>query len=409
MNHEIAPLVYIKNLIQFSIKQRREIEMIVMRNLKQVLADAAADCDFYKDKVPPFPFLTKEDVRNNIHTGMISNRYIGDPRLIVEKTSGSADEAVSFAYLQGFHRYARMVFPFLVNTNWRWGDRFCLLTTLHCSRDRCSTQGLPSYVNQVKIPTSDHIFTDQEVLGRVSTLLKDNQGAIIHADPFYLCAAASYLEATGVQLSFKGISSTYELLTPYVKRYLEKIFTCKVFDNYGCSEFGPIAFACGHESKHIFENAVFVEIVDRGRYMDEEVGEIVVTSLDNPAMPLIRYRTGDLGKWIIGPCGCKRTAKRMEIMGRMAQCVSLKGIWYTEKDFAQLMDVPGVLLYQLVQGKDSLAFNIFLEKGHKDRQDKIRCEIKDRFAGLTQKAVSVIFVEHLSPAHSGKFKTVFSV
>ncbi len=410
MTNEIEALAYIKGLAQFSLLKREEVDAFVQSRLRQTLRDAVENCDFYKGKQNPFLFLTKEEVRGNIDAGLISNKHLGHPCLVLDRTSGSAGDTVPFAYLQGFQRYARMVFPFMLNTPWRWGDRYCIFSTVHCSRDRCSTNDLPSYVNQIKIPTSDNIFMDKDILDQASAILRGNQETIIHADPFYLCAVVSCLDAQGVRLSFKGISSTYELLTPYVKRYLERIFQCRVFDSYGCSEFGPVAFGCERDGKHIFEGSVFVEIVDKGRYFDSDVGEIVVTSLENPAMPFIRYRTGDLGKLITGPCGCGRTAKMIEIYGRDSQCISFKSVLYSERDIARLMDIPGVLLYQLTQSGADLAFNILLEKGYADhgKQNKIERAIKNKFGGLGVGHISVVFVSHLRPENSGKFKTVIS-
>jgi colanic acid/amylovoran biosynthesis glycosyltransferase len=418
---EAQALSYIDKMAKFFFMKREDVDEIVRIKLKGVLKDASANCRFYKDRKTS-QFLTKEDVRNNIHTGMISSKYVEHPGLTFDRTSGSAGDTVPYAYLRGFHRYARMIYPFLINTDFRWGDKYCVFTTLHCSRDRCSADNLPYYVNRVKIPTSDNIFMDKKVLERASSILKDDPEAIIHADPFYLCAVASYLDRKRVKLSLKGVSSTYELLTPSVKRYLEKIFNCLVFDSYGCSEFGPMAFACEHGAKHVFENSVFVEIVDKGRYLDPEVGEIVVTSLENSAMPLIRYRTGDLGKYIKGPCRCKRAAKRIEIYGRDHQCVSFKGVLYSERDIANLLDIPGVLLYQLIQyschSRESgnliqndryLAFNILPENGYagRDQQNRIKQEIKNRTGRLTAGKVSVNFTGHLYPEKSGKFKSLF--
>ena len=406
---EAAALAYIDKMAEFFFMKKKDIDEIVGRKLKEVLKDASANCSFYKNHKTPFLFLTKEDVRNNIHTGMISQKYIEHPGLVFDRTSGSAGDTVPYAYLRGFDRYTRMVYPFLINTDWKWGDRYCVFTTVHCSRDRCSTDNLPYYVNRVKIPTSDNIFTDKKILEQASAILKDNQGAIIHADPFYLCAVASYLDRRGGKLSLKGISSTYELLTSSVKRYLGKVFNCRVFDSYGCSEFGPIAFACEYGGKHVFENSVFVEIVDKGRYLDPDVGEIVVTSLDNPAMPLIRYRTGDFGKYITRSCECKRAAKLIEIYGRDHQCVSFKGVLYSERDIAKLLDIPGVLLYQLIQNDNNLVFDILLKKGYagRDKLNKVRREIKNAFGGLAVGNISVTFVSHIKPEKSGKFKTIF--
>lgn len=410
MTDEAAALAYINQIAKFSFNPREETDKTVRIKLKGVLEDASMNCVFYKGHNFSGQFLAKDDVRNNIHAGMISLKYADHPDLVFDRTSGSVGDTVPYAYLRGFHRYARMVFPFLINLGWKWADKYCVFTTVHCSKDRCSTDDLPYYVNRVKIPTSDDIFMDREVLDRASAILRENQGTIVHGDPFYLCAVASYLDRNERCFSLKGISSTYEFLTPHVKRYLERIFRCRVFDSYGCSEFGSIAFACPQGGKHIFEDSVFVEVVDKGRYLDPDVGEIVVTSLENPAMPLIRYRTGDLGKLITGHCGCQRTTKMIEIYGRDSQFVSFQGVLYSERDIAGLMDIPGVLLYQLSQSGGDLAFHILLEKGYagNDQREKIEQEIKNRFGKFGTERILVDFVSHIRPGKSGKFKTVIS-
>ncbi len=218
-----------------------------------------------------------------------------------------------------------------------------MLTSVHCSKDRCSEDNLPYYVNRIKIPTSDNIFTDKNILQQASVILKDNQEAIIHADPFYLCAVASYLERRGVKLSCQGISSTYELLTPSIKRYRKRFSIAGSLIVTVARNLVLLHLPASGAQSMSLKNSVLVEIVDKGRYLDPDVGQIVVTSLENPAMPLIRYRTGDLGKYITRSCGCKRKTQVIEVYGRENQCVSFKGILYSERDIAKLLDIPGVL------------------------------------------------------------------
>lgn len=400
MNDEIAALTYIKELAQFSLKSREEIDAFVEQKLDQVIHDSSRNCDFYKNRDISTTILTKEQVRDNIHTGMISNAHLGHPCLVVEKTSGSTADAVPFAYLMGFERYARMVFAFMINTNWRWGNEYCVLSTLHCSRDRCSTEDLPDFVNRVKIPTSENIFQDVETQKNAAAILRDHQDSVVHCDPLYLCAVALYCERHDLKLSFKGISSTYELLTPAVQRYLERIFNCKVFDNYGCSEFGPIAFGCPQGHKHIYESTVLVEIINKGRYLDPEVGEIIVTSLDNPAMPLIRYCTGDVGKLLHDICSCGRTARMLEICGRKNQSVNIDGILYTERDIAQLMNIPGVVVYQFAKNNQDILVDVILEPGY--RAAHVEVDIRN----IIKEIKAVRFFDHIKPEPSGKFKSV---
>jgi radical SAM protein with 4Fe4S-binding SPASM domain len=414
---EIAALGHLRKTAAFSFLKRVKIDEIVALKLQAVIGTALRECSFYKSKaskirtkkgLASFGLLSKEDVRNNIHTGLISQKYAEDPALVLDRTSGTGGDIVPFAYVRGFDRYVRMVHPFLINTDWKWGERYCVLTTFHCSREKCSTNDLPYYVDRSKIPTSDDIFRDKAVLERAVSLLKEDQGALVHADPFYLCAVAFYMNRMNIKIALKGISSTYELLPPQVQRYLEKTFRCRVFDNYGCSEFGPIAFSCQKGHKHIFEDAVFVEIVDKGRYRDPDVGEIVVTSLNNPAMPLIRYRTGDLGKCMTQACTCKRMSRTMEVHGRVDQCLLLNDVLYTERDIAQFLDIPGVLLYQLTREGNEFDLKVLLEDADRSlvHQKTVRKVIEDRWMRIAGRRVSVLFVDHLTPEKSGKFKTI---
>ena len=80
---------------------------------------------------------------------------------------------------------------------------------------------------------------------------------------------------------------------------------------------GPgVAFECEFQNGlHIWEDAFIVEIVDPVTLEplpDGEVGELVMTSLDREAMPLIRYRTRDLTRFLPGDCACGRTHRRLD-------------------------------------------------------------------------------------------------
>lgn len=96
--------------------------------------------------------------------------------------------------------------------------------------------------------------------------------------------------------NLKSVISTCGHLTDDTRKLLSETFKAKVFNEYGCGEFGPIAQECAHGSMHMsFENQI-VEILDNDNNpcVPGEVGNIVVTELHNKAMPLIRYKIGDL-------------------------------------------------------------------------------------------------------------------
>ena len=95
---------------------------------------------------------------------------------------------------------------------------------------------------------------------------------------------------------------------------------------------GPgVAFECKEQNgMHIWEDYYIVEIVDPDTLEpvpEGEVGELVLTTLNREAMPLLRYRTRDLTRILPGPCPCGRQHKRLDRMkGRSDDMIILKGV-----------------------------------------------------------------------------------
>ena len=95
---------------------------------------------------------------------------------------------------------------------------------------------------------------------------------------------------------------------------------------------GPgVAFECIYQNGlHLWEDCFILEIVDPETLEpveEGEIGELVLTTLDRDAMPLIRYRTRDLTRIIPGPCPCGRTHRRIDrIKGRSDDMFIVKGV-----------------------------------------------------------------------------------
>jgi phenylacetate-CoA ligase len=107
---------------------------------------------------------------------------------------------------------------------------------------------------------------------------------------------------------------------------LERAFNCPAVEAYGMTEFGVIAYPCSRDSLHIDTSSMFLEIVDAdGKVLQEgQQGEIVVSSLSNRAMPLLRYRTGDLGALELTKCCCGSSAPCLtQLSGRIIRCLRL--------------------------------------------------------------------------------------
>ncbi|MGA1867629.1 MAG: phenylacetate--CoA ligase family protein [bacterium] len=112
----------------------------------------------------------------------------------------------------------------------------------------------------------------------------------------------------------KAIFCTAESLYSHQKRLMAQILNSPAVNEYGCSESGGFAYECSEGNLHISTENVYVEFESNNKQVPPgELGEIIVTNLNNFYMPLIRYRVGDMGKYHKKPCLCGRGLPTMEI------------------------------------------------------------------------------------------------
>lgn len=161
---------------------------------------------------------------------------------------------------------------------------------------------------------------ERQTLEKVSTL----DPVIIHGKPSSL---TNFLEMRDrcdpsgtVPIRPKVVVTGAEQLLPEVRERLGQGFACPVFDAYGLAEVGPIACECtAHKGLHVDDDEIVVEIVGKdGPVAPGESGEIVITNLCDWTMPILRYRTGDVGRMTYEPCECGLTSPRiLELEGRV--------------------------------------------------------------------------------------------
>ena len=159
----------------------------------------------------------------------------------------------------------------------------------------------------------------------------------------------------------KSILLSADYVPAAVVREIERIWGCPVFNHYGMTEMGlGGAVDCGARSGgHIREADLYVEIVHPVTGIplpDGEPGELVFTTLTRSGMPLIRYRSGDLSRFIPESCPCGSVLKRLErVKGRLAGMVHLGGtdlVSMADLDEA-LFPLPGLLNFQAFVSKDN--------------------------------------------------------
>ena len=155
----------------------------------------------------------------------------------------------------------------------------------------------------------------------------------IHCTPSYAMHLSEVAEEMKTSLdSLKTGIFGAEAWSESTRKNLENRLGLTAYDSYGMSElFGPgVAFECQErDGLHIWHDSYFVEIIDPRTgdvVSDGERGELVVTPLVKEAMPLLRYRTGDVTMLMEDGCLCKRGKKLARITGRSDDMLVIRGI-----------------------------------------------------------------------------------
>jgi phenylacetate-CoA ligase len=164
-------------------------------------------------------------------------------------------------------------------------------------------------------------------------MIRDFGVTTIHCTPSYAMHLSEVAEDMHASLdSLKTGIFGAEPWSEMMRSSLEERLGVTAFDSYGLSElFGPgVAFECPErDGLHIWHDAYLVEIINpktEEQLSDGERGELVVTPLLKEAMPLLRYRTGDITMKMEDGCLCRRGQKIGRITGRSDDMLVIRGI-----------------------------------------------------------------------------------
>lgn len=153
-----------------------------------------------------------------------------------------------------------------------------------------------------------------------------------------------------------SIVITAETLHEFMRTEIEEVFGAPVYNRYGSREFGDIAAECPEaRTLHVLPWTCYVEIVDNNGHLlpAGEEGEVVITSLANQSMPLIRYRIGDRAALLPdGRCACGRGGQRLAAVAGRSDGIFRRrdGGMVDGKFFLELLHPkPWIHSYQIVQ------------------------------------------------------------
>ncbi len=226
--------------------------------------------------------------------------------------------------------------------------------------------------------------------------------AVLIGYPSSLHLLARRAIRTGRSVPVGGIQTSAEMLAPGVRDDLRKAFRGAVMDRYGCREAGIAAHECSEGRLHVNSEAVVMECVD---------DQVLLTTLNNLAMPLIRYRNGDLARLREGGCPCGRGLPLVEgIRGRASDVIVSPGGRLIHGEFFTHLfyNVPGVECFQVRQTAiDRLVISVvagaeFTGDSRRSLEETVRKHGDPAFA------IHWNQVAEISPGPTGKFRFTIS-
>lgn len=167
--------------------------------------------------------------------------------------------------------------------------------------------------------------------------IKDFGTTVLHAIPSYASRIYDVMKEEGVDpqrdTQLRVLCIGAEPHSEEQRKRIEYQLGVKAYNSYGISEMmGPgVAFECPEQNGlHIWEDYFIVEIIDPVTLEpvpDGQLGELVITTINREAMPLLRYRTRDLTRFLPGECPCGRHHRRIDrLQGRSDDMIILKGV-----------------------------------------------------------------------------------
>lgn len=192
-------------------------------------------------------------------------------------------------------------------------------------KKECNINYINEPINILNISV-DEIF-DSSLHERLIELINLFEPTWLYVRPFVLQKLLAIFKDNDKNIATLKYIETYgELLPEKLKNDASKYFEVPVVNMYGSEEITTIAYECPCHKMHILQNNVFAECFRDNSFYEEGEGELIVTSLTNKAMPLIRYNQGDIIKIkkLSTPCGCgSQEAVVEKISGRKIEILNI--------------------------------------------------------------------------------------
>ena len=254
-----------------------------------------------RDDLEKLPLLTKSIVQSR-HDDFISGEYQKYPKnenIVIMRTSGSTGKNLKVVWDQKDN--IKSVVPLWVIRNKMYkinpAMKWCNFFSVMYSGNKIANMVDKEYQKNGTVLSFSKINLTYEKLIAVYNDMLEFQPAWLMLQPSvaYLLSEAVKNEKLPKIESLKYIELSGEYLFDNYRKSVEDAFDVPVVNLYGCNESNEIAIEYPDRKMHIISDNVIVEVIKNGKSVIGEEGDIYITSLNNYAMPFVRYETGDKG------------------------------------------------------------------------------------------------------------------
>ncbi len=381
----------------------KSLQELQLQRLCEVVARVAATVPLYQRKlaeagvrtddirsladVHRLPFTTNADLRENYPAGLLALPRNEVARLHTSSGTTGKPKALFFSR-RDVDQAAELIARCLVMTGCSHGDVLQNMMTyglftgalvMHYGAEKAGLMVIPAGPGNSE---------------RQLMLMQDFRTTVFHTTPSYALYLADFMEKAGVDarrdLALRKAFIGAEAHSEETRRKIEGAFGIDAYNSYGLSETnGPgVAFECEQKhGMHLWEDNFLLEIIDPATgepVPDGERGELVLTTLNREAMPLLRNRSRDLTAVIPEPCPCGRTHRRLtRITGRADDMLVVRGVnLYPQQIERVLMGVPELGRNYLIhlRGLDEMTVKVELAPASFDGRAENLLRLEGRVA-----------------------------
>lgn len=326
---------------QSKVLDREQLETYQLNAFKENIAYVKENCLFYNNllsgvgpydirsfkDIESIPFTTAEDIKKqNMQMVCTSQNEIN--RIVTLDTSGTTDLPKRIYFTDKDQELTTDFFHIGMSTFTKPGEK--VLVLLPGIRPGSIGDLLQLALKRMNVEAVVYGIVDDGEKVEHIILNEDINGIVGIPQQVFALSKLKNSSKIKEQGKLKNILLSTDYVSNAVVRKIKENWGCEVYEHYGMTEMGlgGGVFCKALDGYHLREADMLFEIIDplTGKPVrDGEFGEVVFTTLTRKGMPLIRYRTGDVSRFIAKPCDCGTILKTMDkIQYRIASSATLE-------------------------------------------------------------------------------------